>query len=223
MLSAYIRSMHKQFRFLVFMTLLASIGIILAENADKTPLEVVSLQADSELKAHISNLERQLAGAKSIIMDSTVSKEPGYFEKLQRKALAYEAASSAVAERERTIAGLKKVVDELREENDLLKAQVAGLASATNELSEKVLMLQKESEPLKEALALIRKGKFEYYQIKDGDTCESIAAKPSIYNDEKKQVLIRQANRDGVADLENLVPGEVLVIPRFAIGESYEF
>lgn len=221
--TAYIVSMRNKFRFIVCMVFLVSSGVILGENQREPDTEVVLSETDLELKARISNLERQLAGAKSVIIESGAGKEAGYMETLERKALAYESASSAIAERDRAILDLKQEVDELAEENKALKVQVEELVSATNQLSAQVAVLQKESEPIKEALTLIRKGKFEYYQIKEGDTCESIAAKPSIYNDARKQILIRQANRGGVADLDQLVPGEVLVIPRFSIGESYEF
>lgn len=215
--------MHIQLKCTVLAVFLASCGFIRAESGSDAALSASLDQSETELRAKISNLERQLAGAKSIISESRAKKEEGYLEKLERKALAYEAASSAIAERDRALAVLQEEVNELRAENGLLKTEVKALATATNELTASIEILRKESEPLKEALTLIRKGKFEYYQIKEGDTCESIAAKPSIYNDSKKHILIRQANRGGVADLDNLAPGEVLVIPRFSIGESYEF
>ena len=69
----------------------------------------------------------------------------------------------------------------------------------------------------------IRLGKYEYYEIQPGDTCESIAQKPTIYGDSTKSTLIRQANRGGVEDLDNLQPGEMLVIPRFDTSGTYEF
>lgn len=221
--SAYMQYMKK-----IHMTCILGLCLVCfkgfsGENGTDPPEAQIQIMVEQGLAEKISSLERQLVGAKNIIQESSGTREKGYFEELQRKALAYEAASSAIDQRERTIEKLKKELCALESLKTSLEQQVLELSASTNELTEKVAKLQKENEPIREALDLIRKGKFEYYQVREGDTCESIAAQPGIYNDSAKSILIRQANRGGGSDLDNLAPGEVLVIPRFTLGESFEF
>jgi small-conductance mechanosensitive channel len=194
-------------------------GEIMPENEEKS----TKSRAEEDLSARVSSLERQLVGAKNIMLESGRGKDIGYLEELERKARAYESASLAIADRDKSIDELKKELAAIEKTKTVLEEQVRQLSSATNSMAARISAMEDERNPFKEALKLIRKGKFEYYQIKPGDTCESIAAQPTMYNDASKHVLIRQANRGGVADLDNLVPDEILVIPRFQLGSNYEF
>jgi chromosome segregation ATPase len=184
--------------------------------------EPVIADGQAELEDRVRSLELQLAGAKDI-MAAARPDGSGYLEDLQRKALAYEAVSAEMAKKNKDIEALKAEMARLQALNSSLTNEVAELRSATNSLSVEMAELQKDRVVIKESLDSIRKGKFQYYQVREGDTCESIAAQKGTYNDASKAVLIRQANRGGVVDLDKLVPGEVLVIPFFSLGGNYEF
>jgi hypothetical protein len=95
-----------------------------------------------------------------------------------------------------------------------LRAKLTFLQSCTNDLEKKVADLSNKVEPLQDTMRILRSGNYDYYSVRRGDTCQSIAAQPSIYGDESKHVLIRQANRGQVADLDHLAPDELLIIPR---------
>ncbi len=68
--------------------------------------------------------------------------------------------------------------------------------------------------------------KVDWYTVQEGDTLPIIAAKPQIYEDESKWMLIYEANQDeyvsedgkhgndAILDYKNLIPGMELYIPR---------
>ena len=106
---------------------------------------------------------------------------------------------------------------ELAENKKLLAemtAKAAVLHARTNELEHTIAEITGKLGPIEDTMRQLRMGNFEYYTVHPGDTCNSIAAQPLIYGDEAKQTAIRQANRGQVPDLDNLTPGEVLIIPR---------
>ena len=77
---------------------------------------------------------------------------------------------------------------------------------------------EKELAKRDQLLAVFRRGAFEYYEVRAGDTLESIAANPMVYGDADRATWIRQANT--VSEKDPLEPGTVLVIPRFPEGTS---
>ena len=95
-----------------------------------------------------------------------------------------------------------------------MTAKIAFLHSRTNELEQTIAEVTGKIGPIEDTMRTLRMGNFEYYTVHPGDTCNSVAALPYIYGDETKSTMIRQANRGQVADLNNLTPGEVLIIPR---------
>jgi nucleoid-associated protein YgaU len=103
-----------------------------------------------------------------------------------------------------------------------LRIVLTHLQGRTNDLEQKVADLSNKVEPIQDTLRILRSGNYEYYTVRRGDTCKSIAAQPSIYGDESKHLLIRQANRGQVADLDHLVPEELLIIPRPKGDASHE-
>ena len=122
-------------------------------------------------------------------------------------ALELHAAASKTEALNAELAESKKTVAEMSAKMALLHARTNDLERALAELSGKL-------GPIEDTMHTLRMGNFEYYTVHPGDTCKSIAAQPFIYGDESKQTLIRQANRGQVADLDNLTPGEALIIPR---------
>lgn len=96
------------------------------------------------------------------------------------------------------------------------------LHARTNELELAIADIAEKLVPMEENLRMLRLGNYEYYTVRAGDTCKTIAAQPFVYGDETKHVLIRQANRDQVTDLDHLVPDTVLIIPRPAITAVHE-
>lgn len=103
-----------------------------------------------------------------------------------------------------------------------LRSALTHLQGRTNDLEQKVADLSNKVDPMQETLRILRSGNYEYYTVRRGDTCKSIAAQPSIYGDESKHLLIRQANRGQVADLDHLTPEELLIIPRPKGDTSHE-
>ncbi|MBN2162806.1 MAG: LysM peptidoglycan-binding domain-containing protein [Pontiellaceae bacterium] len=76
---------------------------------------------------------------------------------------------------------------------------------------------------LRETIERLLLGEYEYYEVKDGDTLQSIAANPMVYGDVSRAAWLRQVNEGLVSHLDSLRPGEVLVIPRFPRDGAYEF
>jgi nucleoid-associated protein YgaU len=58
------------------------------------------------------------------------------------------------------------------------------------------------------------------YQVKDGDTLESIAAKDEVYGDPAKWKLLYEGNRSQIRDPKILHPGQILHIPRGEAGQE---
>lgn len=125
-------------------------------------------------------------------------------------------------------------VDELREETDQLREQLREMEDRLSEARNQLDSTRDELDRLRtraqhydgeierrdRLLAVFRSGSFEYYEVRQGDTLESIAANPMVYGDAARSVWLEQANdiRAGTP----LVPGMVLTIPRFPEGIQYD-
>ncbi len=104
----------------------------------------------------------------------------------------------------------------LRESQDHLVKSRKEVDTLRKHLAER----EEEVEKRDQLLAVFRRGSFEYYEVRTGDTPESIAANPMIYGDAARAVWLRQAN--SLLDGETLMPGSVLVVPRFPEGFSHD-
>jgi len=165
----------------------------------------------------------ELAAARLKLMEIAAIRKPGKLGDLERKALEYDSITSKLEMKDLMIA---KFSNDLKAAQSMIAQQqheIGCLQAITNELTVKMDMIKKEAAPIKEALDILRMGKYEYYQVEAGDTCESIAAKPSIYNDPVKGALIRQTNRGNVSNLDKLIAGEVLIIPRISMSDKHDF
>lgn len=113
--------------------------------------------------------------------------------------------------------------DELREMETRLtetRNQLDATRDELDRLRSRAQNYDSEIEKRDRLLAVFRSGAFEYYEVREGDTLESIAANPMVYGDAERSIWLEQANdiRAGTP----LVPGMVLTIPRFPEGIQYD-
>ncbi|MFC1590053.1 LysM peptidoglycan-binding domain-containing protein [Candidatus Omnitrophota bacterium] len=105
----------------------------------------------------------------------------------------------ALLEERKTILRQEKEIEHLRVK---LERAIRQLALAT----QKIMRVKKE-EPVSKRMA-------KTYQVKNGDSLWSIAAKKEIYGNPKKWLLLYHANRDQIYDPNLIFSGMVLLIPR---------
>jgi hypothetical protein len=177
----------------------------------------------SILRSHVDNLTQRLAAANVEINRRRAPAGPGRLELLERRAAKVYALQEDLRLKKRVIDSLCQAAEEDRETIEKQETTIVRLCQATNDLAEAHADLAGRMEPTRRALQILRWGKFEYYTVAKGDTCRTIAAKATIYSDADDHIMIRQANRGTVDDLDTLTPGEVLVIPRYPESGSYEF
>ncbi|MDF7808039.1 LysM peptidoglycan-binding domain-containing protein [Pontiellaceae bacterium B12219] len=118
---------------------------------------------------------------------------------------------------------LQRQYDALKEENEDIKTALSGKAEIIRSLEMESEKWKEKSEGLRETIERLLLGEFEYYEVKEGDSLQSIAANPMVYGDPSRAIWLRQANHRQVKNPDNLSPGEVLVVPRFPRNGSYEF
>jgi hypothetical protein len=147
----------------------------------------------------------------------------GKLQELERKKFESNNLRIEIARRDEQINKLLETLAEtmgfIERQNELLKT----VKEKKLLLADQILELEGKLDTHKKTLDLLRLGDFEYYEVKEGDTCRSIAANPLIYNEASKEQYIRQANRGHIEDLDSLVPGQMLIIPRFPASGRYEF
>lgn len=185
-------------------------------------INIVKKQEDA-VKEQAQIISDELAAAKLKLQEFSPNRNVGMLKDLERKAMAYDSLSTKLELKDQMIEKLRMELQTAQSAITNQQAEIVCLVTTTNELGACIKKLTEEKAPLKEALDVLRLGKYEYYQIEDKDTCESIAAKPSVYGDASKHTLIRQANKGNVANLDKLVPGEVLIIPRITVSERHDF
>jgi len=147
-------------------------------------------------------------------------KRTGTLSSLERRALTAQALFQQIET-------LEKKVDEVQEKVESQKEKIEELSEELKLSQEKVASLEKSLEERdeeiakqKKMLSVFRSGSFEYYEVSDGDTVESIAAKPMIYGDASRSTLIEQANN--ISKTEKLLPGTILIVPRYPEGVIHE-
>lgn len=171
-----------------------------------------------KIDKHIEELIQQSEKTKGRSREPVASSPlyiQGKLQELEKKAFEYNALKSESNDKDAMISDLINALKEARSFINKQRVEMDRLNENINSLSGEVTQLKKEQEKLKESLKIFQMGKYEYYEIKGGDTCESIAADPAIYGNEKEAHHIRQANWANVDDLDNLTPGQILIIPRY--------
>jgi hypothetical protein len=139
---------------------------------------------------------------------------------VEYRALLAQSLTQQIEEMKGEADGLRR---ELAEKDAQLKEVYETLAQSRREadkLRQHIADTEKQMEEQQLLLTVFRRGSFEYYEVREGDTLRSIAANPMVYGDGERETWLRQANT--LPDNEALVPGMVLVIPRFPEGISYE-
>jgi DNA repair exonuclease SbcCD ATPase subunit len=199
--------------------------LTVTNSASKHPPKKISQyeKVNTNLQQLINSATEEIVTREPVKAQHELLYAPGRLEILEKKAFECNALKQNLNKKEDTIA---QMVNGMQKAQAFIQSQqrtINNLQETTNSLSAQVSELQKELNKLKESLKVLQMGKYEYYEVKEGDTCKSIAADPSIYNDESKEQYIRQANYENVKDLDNLVPGQVLIIPRFPASSRYEF
>ena len=174
-----------------------------------------AVRRSEALQQDVGKLRTALMAAQTQLEEIRSRMSPGRIMDLEKKSLAYgylkeqvAAQNKRIGEIERQLAEEKCVTTLMAEENEKLKQSMAG--QGKNEDG-----LKQEIDALKDVVAQLQLGNYEFYEVKDGDTLASIAADPLIYGDSSQAERIRQWNVNRVKDINNLKPHEVLFIPRF--------
>jgi nucleoid-associated protein YgaU len=198
--------------------------VVSAEAAPvSTNVALLPSSSAMEMEGRIRELTDSLAAAQQRIEVLGVGPvHRGRLEELERKALAFDSASVYIASKDQAVEKLKQELNQTRREVAGLRLEIDRLTVSNQTLATVVAITEKERAAVQESLDLVRMGKYEYYEVREGDTCETIAAQPSIYNDKTRHVLIRQANRGNVPDMDKLLRGQVLIIPRLPAGTKHE-
>lgn len=139
---------------------------------------------------------------------------------LERRAILAQALVQQVEAMEREIDQLRDELAVMRKEVDELRADVARGIEEKEALQKKLGERDKEIARQTEMLAIFRSGSFEYYEVREGDTLERIAANPMVYGDPSRAAFIRQAN--ALPDGGELLPGTILMIPRYPEGVLHD-
>ena len=206
---------------------------IAGSNVPSVPVANATVAADTNaelstphvaLAKEYNKLDKRLEGLiqqpdkKSSSVESATSPPlyiQGKLQELEKKAFEYNALKSEIGNKDARISALISGLKDAQSFLNKQQVEIERLAENLNSLSVEIVQLKNEKENFKESLRILQIGKCEYYEIKEGDTCESIASDPAVYGDETKANLIRQANYDNIKDFDNLTPGQILVIPYF--------
>ncbi len=176
-----------------------------------------------ELASEVQSLEAKLAKERADNSGERKTSAGSRLKDLEWQASGYVALQAAMEKKNDEIVALTQglltasnTIQELRAEIILLKGQLAASSNRVVELSE----IEIRQRATIDQLLL---GSFEYYEVKAGDTLESIAKSPMIYNDAARRDWLRRANHNRVADLDNLSEGDLLLIPRFPVNSQFAF
>jgi hypothetical protein len=124
---------------------------------------------------------------------------------------------------EKVITELTNELAQVRAENATMNESISGLSKQITTLTNNLASLTSSEKLLRNTVEQLLMGNFEYYEVRAGDTLESVAAQPTIYGDASRQEWIRQANGKRVEDIDHLRPHQMLIIPRFPPNGRYEF
>lgn len=147
----------------------------------------------------------------------------GKLEMLLKKAEQSEMLARELAQVRAENERLLKQRDALRLEVESIKAEFAQKTQLIQTTEENYEKWKAKADGLRETIDRLLLGEFEYYEVKEGDSLQSIAANPMVYGDPSRAVWLRQVNTGWVKHLDNLPVGEVLIIPRFPRNGLYEF
>jgi septal ring factor EnvC (AmiA/AmiB activator) len=189
-----------------------------------------SKRKDTKLKAWGSRRWFRIMGARFLaaaILGCTAGSAladdapgPRSLRALEQRALQAQALARHVEELERRMDAHREQLRELEAALTQLRAERDAVSEERDVLRDDVAELKQMRARQERLLAMYRSGDFEYYQVREGDTAATIAANPMVYDDSKRAVWIEHAN--ALPPNQTLVPGTVLVIPRFSEGITHD-
>ncbi len=170
-----------------------------------------------EMERDVARLKRDDDEESGILIQRTTR-----LESMLHKVEDYERVSRIVEEQRKTIEKLRTILNERM-------AAIESFPEQIKQLTEEVARLTKRKKTLIQTNADLRfqideslLGKFEYYEVKrEGETLASIAALPTVYNNETRAIWLEQANRHRDVKLDDLSPKDLLIVPRFDISGNY--
>jgi hypothetical protein len=176
-----------------------------------------------DLERELTEVRAALSNADVNIEAPTTGESVRRLQDVERKAMAYDGMIAKIEKRDTMIADLNKQLKDAGSANKQMQEQVDLLMKQLGGLSNQVARLEQADKSLRGTVEQLLMGNYEYYEVREGDTVESVAAMPTIYGDASRKEWIRQANRSRVEDLDHLRHGEMLIIPRFPPSGRYEF
>lgn len=138
--------------------------------------------------------------------------------------------AARVDELTREVAVVRSELDRVQKQRDALKREVDAIQAEQAAELEKIKAYRDEIKKweakavgMRETIERLLLGEFEYYEVKEGDTLQSIAANPMVYGDPSRATWLQQVNEGRVKYIHNLSAGEMLLVPRFPANGTYEF
>lgn len=147
----------------------------------------------------------------------------GQLSDLLEKASKADSLAQEVSELWKEIDAMHQQISHMEEELQETRAERDQIVKQLEEFKAQAEKWDGVTAGLRETIQRLLLGEYEYYEVKDGDTLQSIAANPMVYGDVSRAAWLRQVNEGLVKHIDNLRAGEVLVIPRFPRNGSYEF
>lgn len=130
----------------------------------------------------------------------------------------------------REVENVRIELDQMQQQRDTLKKELEEIRIEHSTAAETIQAGKDEAEKWKSKVAGLREtidrlllGEFEYYEVKEGDSLQGIAANTMVYGNASRAAWLRQVNEGRVMHLDNLTPGEILIVPRFPRDGLYEF
>jgi hypothetical protein len=203
----------------------APIDVVVSNESRLQTLEKKAAERDlyftqvKELQKELEQLKGKGASIKALPEESS----PGLLSQLQSKALLADQLSREVVKLQSENRNLIQQRDSLKEELVLNRKERDEAVAKQDGLQDTIQSQQTLISGLRETVGQLLLGKFEYYEVKDGETLQEIAANPLIYGDASRALWLRQVNDGRVRQLDDLQKGEMLVIPRFPRNGAYEF
>ncbi len=147
----------------------------------------------------------------------------GELSVLLEKAATTDALTRELEEIRARFDRLQQQCEALKEEVETCKMEQKKTLDSVQSLKDSAEKWKVKAAGLRETVERLLLGEFEYYEVKEGDTLQGIAANPMVYGDVARATWLRQVNESRVKHLDNLRKGEVLIVPRFPRNGSYEF
>ena len=197
---------------------LVEIPQIAPPRTDAPPIDPVNIET---VKTEPVNIEPPRMEIPRSLSAADEDRSTHSLRALELRALKAQALEELVVAMQQRLDAMAAKVRESELKVELLenrmKLQEAQRLKLVKDLEESSYEIKQRDQLLK----LFRSGDFEYYQVQAGDTVTSIAANPMVYGNAERAPWIAQVN--SLTPETPLVPGAILVIPRYTEGVSYEF